>query len=110
MKIETLIDIMDMNSENYKKYENLYYAINDWPIEVNTVAEYYDEVLSFLKIDEINLDNIQKAVKSKIFNVQDAWKDESISELILFLKNEGRCIKKIERKSLFCFIRKDGNQ
>lgn len=47
MTIETLIEIMDMSSENYNKYENLYNAINDWPIEVNTVDEYFEKVMSF---------------------------------------------------------------
>lgn len=84
MTIETLIEIMDMSSENYNKYENLYNAINDWPIEVNTVDEYFEKVMSFLKINAFSLNNLEKA--NKAFNIHATWKHESISELILFLK------------------------
>jgi hypothetical protein len=88
MTIDDIIDLIDLNSSESEKYSHLLNAMNDWPTKVDTVSEYYLEVKHFLKIDEVNLSTVQKAEKHKKMDIfkSNAWNLESVSELILFLK------------------------
>ena len=88
MTIDDLIDLIDGNSKENEKYLYLLNAMNDWPNEVDSVSEYYLKVKFFLKIDEITLSKVQRAMKKKQIDLikNNAWNLESISELILFLK------------------------
>jgi len=88
MNIESIINLIDSNPIENKKYQHLLNAINDWPNEVENISEYFNEVKNFLNINSIELGKVISANKKNVFDEKNAWKHESVSELILFLKEK----------------------
>jgi hypothetical protein len=86
MNIEDLIDLIDNNHKNKKALEYLLIAITDWPIQVNSVEEYFLSVNSFLNIHRTNINQIKNQIK-KIDFIKFTWEAESINTLIIFLEN-----------------------
>ena len=63
MNLEELIYLIDTNLPENRHYQNLLYAINDWPGEINYVSEYYEAVKEYLNIEAVNVEEIKKAFK-----------------------------------------------
>lgn len=84
MNLDKLIELIDANQ--HKKYIHLLNAMMDWPIEVETVEDYFNQVKEYLDIEEINTQLIVEKKKKIKLIIGSIWNLESISELLLFLK------------------------
>ena len=98
MNLEELIYLIDINLPENRHYQNLLYAINDWPDEINEVSEYYEAVKEYLNIEAVNIEEIKKAFRLVKHKDSDSWKLESLSELIIFLNCEKKNLRNEKRK------------
>lgn len=89
MTIEKLKQVSKTN-ENAKL---LIAAINDWPVECDTVEKF---IRSLKKTYNLNDDNLNYSdlfeKNSKINVLEHAWESESVSSLLIILKNGGNLI------------------
>ena len=81
---EELYDLL--YKQHQKDLYYLYIAMNDWPVEVDSVSEYLSQVKNFLNIEYIDIEILKN--KIEIINViKNAWAVESITGLILFIEH-----------------------
>ncbi|MES2070071.1 MAG: hypothetical protein V4488_06965 [Pseudomonadota bacterium] len=80
-------------SENKNALEGLHRAMNDWPDDFDTVEDFFFSVESYLG-EALNSAHVR--AKSRMLSaLTDAWRGESLSELLAFLDAFG-CTSAVE--------------
>ena len=91
MTIEEL-EVISESVENIVKIKAinaLLEAINDWPVEIETVDDYFKEVLGFLGLESSEASLISIRNRMKPIDIKtNAWRLESIESLLLVFQSD----------------------